>query len=389
MINFDYDPSATTLIGFDDGNGRTIAASPGIPGTMATTADTLGNTTLFSYTAPIPTSATHRPVPYALLSTIITPDQPTLPHTEYDYDSEGRVQQVKDAEALQVGDRLPWQFFIADGTRGGRQDPLGGLYSVVYDSYGHGSRFIDELNRETDALFDSRDRPLQYLYPENDCDLYLYDVQNNVTSLTKEDKASGCNAAAIGSHRILTRATWDQTWNKILTLTTPRNNVTRFTYYSLGHGASLMHPATRPSPDGFQAAPGYSFASDAAGKLTTATDPIGIVKQNAYDTAEEHLRSTTLDPGTGTHVGAVTSYSYDAIGNTIHTTDPRGAVTEDSFDSERRKTESHHHDGAITATLNEASRTTYDALDRDIKDETGLTFSGTTVATWPTDKTTV
>ena len=176
--------------------------------------------------------------------------------------------------------------------------------------------------------------------------------------------------------------------NKKLSVADTNNNVTHFAYYSSGNGASLMHTATRPSPDGIQAAPVYSFAYDAAGKLTTATDPIGIVKQNAYDTAE-NLLSTTLDPGTGTHVGAVTSYSYDAIGNTIHTTDPRGAVTEDSFDSERRKTESHHHDGAITATLNEASRTTYDALDRDIKDETGLTFSGTTVATWQTDKTTV
>jgi hypothetical protein len=55
-------------------------------------------------------------------------------------DASGRVKQVWDAEALQIGDRLPYQFFLADGTRGARQDPLGGLYSVVYDTYGHPSR---------------------------------------------------------------------------------------------------------------------------------------------------------------------------------------------------------------------------------------------------------
>ena len=158
-INFDYDPSSTTLIGFDDGTGRHIVASQG---GMPSTTDTLGNTTLFSYTSPIPTSATHRPVPYALLSTIVTPDQPTPPphrirlrQRRPGAAGEGR----RSAAAVRPRPlavlhrrRAPWQFFIADGTRGGRQDPLGGLYSVVYDTYGHGSRFIDELNRETDAI---------------------------------------------------------------------------------------------------------------------------------------------------------------------------------------------------------------------------------------------
>jgi RHS repeat-associated protein len=49
---------------------------------------------------------------------------------------------------------------------------------------------------------------------------------------------------------------------------------------------------------------------------------------------------------------------------------------------DRRKTEDHHHDGNISATLNAASKTVYDIIGRDIEDDAGVAFSGTTVSTW-------
>ena len=78
--------------------------------------------------------------------------------TDPDYDALGRVKQVEDAEMLQVGDRGPYTFYIADGTRGERDDPLGDAWSVTYDTYGHPARYIDERGYETDAITDGRGR---------------------------------------------------------------------------------------------------------------------------------------------------------------------------------------------------------------------------------------
>ena len=122
VINFDYDASGVTLLWLRR-RQRTcsILASQGL---MPSTTDAMGKVTSFAYTEPQQTSATQRPVPYALLSTVTTPDDPGTPNIEYDYDSEGRIKEVQDAEALQVGDRAPNQFLIAEGTRGERDDPL-------------------------------------------------------------------------------------------------------------------------------------------------------------------------------------------------------------------------------------------------------------------------
>ncbi len=162
--------------------------------------DALGKTTSYTYQPVQVVSATQRPVPYALLASMTTPEHPSQPNTEYDYDTLGRIDQVLDAVAIQQGTRDPYNFFLADGTRGERDDPLGQPYTVVYDTYGHASRYLDELGAETDASFDSRGRALSYTYPEGDCEAFAYDDQNNTTDFWKVDKTSGCNTAAGSSH---------------------------------------------------------------------------------------------------------------------------------------------------------------------------------------------
>ena len=126
--------------------------------------DATGAVTSFAYVGPLAASSTQRTVPYQQIGRIFTADNAALPNLQYDYDALGRVKFVHDAVNLQVGDhtvgggRDPWAFLIADGTRGERDDPLGNGYTVVYDVYGNPARTIDEIGRETDALFDSRKR---------------------------------------------------------------------------------------------------------------------------------------------------------------------------------------------------------------------------------------
>ncbi|MBI3677515.1 MAG: RHS repeat protein, partial [Proteobacteria bacterium] len=321
------------------------------------------------------------PVPYAELDQIFTADNGTQANVDYDYDGLGRVKQIKDAVAIQVGGRNPYSFYIADGTRGERDDPLGDAYAVTYDTKGRPAKYTDELGHITLASWDSRGRVVSYTYPEGDCELFGYDDRNNTTSRKKIDKSSGCNPNAGSSHVLSVSATWDSTWNKPLTITNARGQTTTFTYNNSGNGTSLIATATRPTVT--QGTPVYSFSYNAIGKMLTATDPTGLVTSNSYD-GLGNLLSTVLDPGTSPHIAGTTSYTYDASGDVLTTTDPRGSVMEFAYDFARRPTQSLHHDGSITATLNAASRTTYDALGRTTKEEAGTMFSGTSVTTWLT-----
>ena len=378
------------LTGFNNGltstNLRTVSLTYSVPNPTVVTShtDPASAITSFLYTSAQTMSATQRPLPYSLLDQVFTAENTTQANVDYDYDGVNRVVQIKDAVAIQTGGRNPYYFYIADGTRGERDDPLGQAYTVVYDTFNHPWRYLDELSHETDATTDGRGRMLSYLYPEGDCEAFAYDDRNNTTDFWKVDIASACNTGAGSSHVLHASATWDPSWNKPLTVTNARGNTTTLTYYPSGSGKSLLHTATRPTIA--EGTPVYSFTYDAKGKPLTSIVPLTtsqtITTSNTYDATFENLLTTILDPGTTPHVNATTAFAYDAQGDVITETDPRSNVTTSLHDNDRRKTEDDHHNGGIAAALNAASRTVYDAVGRDKEDDEGTVFSGTTVTTW-------
>ncbi|HJT92193.1 MAG TPA: RHS repeat-associated core domain-containing protein, partial [Mycobacterium sp.] len=346
--------------------------------------DAMSKTTSFTYQPAQAPSTTQRPVPYAVLASMTTPEHTSEHNTDWSYDGLGRIETVADAVAIQKGTRGPYNFYLADGTRGERDDPLGQAYTVVYDTYAHPSRYIDEMGVETDAFIDSRGRTSSTTYPEGDCEVFAYDDSNNTTDFWKVDKTSSCNTGAGSSHVLHASATWSSTWNKPLTTTNFRGKTTTLTYYATSDptGASLLHTATRPAiPEG---TPVYTFAYDTKGRVTDATNPSSILTHSVYDTSE-NLTSSIVDYGTG-HLNLTTGYGYDSDGNVTSTTDPRSNVTTSVFDLDRRKTEDDHHDGGSTANLNAASKIIYDAIGRATDSQAGTAFSGTTVTTWLTVK---
>src|SRR5580698_7718957 len=169
----------------DDGNGRQLLWNFGLDIFADSFTDPKGNTTSYSFLPGSATSTTTRPVPWEQLFQVYTPDAPNVPNTEYDYDTLGRIAQIKDAENLQIGDRAPYQFYIADGTRGERDDPLGDAWSVAYDVYGHPATYTDEDGNITTDLADGRGRVVQTTYPEGDQEQFQFDDNNNVLQLTK------------------------------------------------------------------------------------------------------------------------------------------------------------------------------------------------------------
>ncbi|HEY1632399.1 MAG TPA: RHS repeat-associated core domain-containing protein [Rhizomicrobium sp.] len=386
------------IIGVKDGT-RTLTISL-FQSPSDFTADPGGSVTTYAYLAPQPTNnnpatTLTRPVPYEQLTQVFTADNPAHANIQYDYDTLGQVQAVHDAYAvLHPTNRGPYNFYIGDSTRGERDDPMGGPYSVTFDIYGHAARYQDELNRLTQVSIDSRGRPAQYIYPEGDQEVFGYDVDNNMTSYEKIGTSASCTPTC---PTLTATAVYDLTWNKPLTITNFRSKTTTLTYFPLSStGASLIASATRPL-DSHMVAPVYSFDYDAKGKPLHIKIPFtsgeDITTSETYDPVTEDLKTSTLDPGTG-HVAAVTSYDYDSYGNVTSITDSRGNATVLQYDLNRKNTFDYHHMGNATAPLDLVSQTKYDAIERDVEEDIAKCFdnattcpqTGSSVVTWVAKK---
>ena len=134
-------------------------------------------------------------------------------------------------------------------------------------------------------------RPTTYTFPEGDCEGFGYDDHNNTTAYTQVDKTGACQVNVAGNHRIQTRATYDQTWNKPLTITSPNSNVTHFVYNASGNEESLYYIRRRDLPTLIRhTRHPYTFAYDGAGKPTSVSVPFtsgqNIVNVNTYDASE-------------------------------------------------------------------------------------------------------
>jgi len=126
-----------------------------------------------------------------------------------------------------------------------------------------------------DSAWDGRHRVVSRAFPETDQELFSYDINDNVFSLTQVAKSgSGLANTVVG-------ATYDPTWNHLATITDANTNTTTFSYYPSGNGASLMQTAVRPAVNGVN--PTYTFAYNAIGLPTQTVDPAGVTTTHAYD----------------------------------------------------------------------------------------------------------
>ena len=97
---------------------------------------------------------------------------------------------------------------------------------------------------------------------------------------------------------------------------------------------------TQPDPDGGGelTSPVTSYEYDAAGQLTSETDPLGHVTSYAYDNLGRKVSTTAPDPdGAGQLAAPVEVYTYDSVGNMLTLTDPVGNETGWTYDNLNRK----------------------------------------------------
>jgi len=291
-----------------------------------------GGITRFQYKPPVARSATQRPIPFAHLWKVYEPISATNAAIEYTYDSVGNIKEVRDAVAIATpANRGPYKFYIADGTRGEREDPMApsaGRYAVYYDDKGRAIQHIDELGLIVVSEYDGRDRVTRRIYPEGDEERFVYDLNNNVTEMRRKPKPSS------GLADIVVTATWSQTWNKPLTVTNPLGKTTTLTYYAAGQaGAGLVKDVKRPAVGGVQPTYTYTYAAN-TGLLTQETSPIGtstavMSTTHTYD-GYGNKTQTIVDQGSG-KLNLTTQWLYNAYGDVNRIRDPRGYITELSY----------------------------------------------------------
>ena len=357
QINF-HTPDINGGVLFDNnlsgGDARSVSVTGYISNPTVAFSDPMGKLTTVVLDSGAAQSWTANAVPYRRPVQMFTPDHPTLPAVEYDYDTLGRISQIRDAINLQVGDhtvaggRDPTSFYIADGWRGERDDPLGEAYAVYYDVYNHPSRYIDELGRETDQLADGLGRVLTTTYPEGDQEVFTYDGRNNPLSRTLLPKPGSAEAIAGKSLSVSVTYTEDPTHfacvtpttcNKPLTTTSANGWVTNYTWNANGTLATVKLPGDvmgiRPETD--YTYTGYTGSDLNTFQLLTAKTQYvsrspSVVKTEtdyAYDTGHKYVPLTvTVDPS---GLDLVTTLAYDNQGEVTSVKGPRTDIDTTSY----------------------------------------------------------
>ncbi len=183
-------------------------------------------------------------------------------------------------------------------------DPAGRALTFSYDATGHLIKVADPAGRNVQ---------------------YQYDAGNNLVAVSE----------VVGG---TTRYTYDAT-HRLLTATDPKGGVTTNIYDGTNRVTSQTDPLQRTYT--------WQYASDS----TTITDPRGNVILTKY--TDNALVSRTM--GVGTPAAATWAYGYDAAGNVTSTTDPNGHLWQSTWD-ERGNVLSR------TDPLNPISTSSYDAF---------------------------
>lgn len=339
--------------GLSGGNRREVAL------TSAQHADAGGNITRFT-TEYLGTGLYRR----HLLTEIFEPRSATEAALRYTYDSVGRVMEARDAVAIATpASRNPHQFFIADGYRAARLNPLGHRYTVEYDLNGRPFRHTDELGRQALASFDGRGRVISRTSAWGDVTTFAYDDRNNLTQRTQTPRA-GCGTDAWWCQTITVSAQYHATWNRPTRITLPATAADPsmrhwdFTYNANGLLTQVKGPSVLNGLTGTNAQPIWATTYDAYGRVATQTDPTGRRASNTYGGGGLPAfcqRLATVSSQSG-GLNLTTTFACNAVGDVTSVTDPLGNTTTTTYDNLRRPTAE-----VGPAGTNIETRWTYDA----------------------------
>lgn len=256
----------------------------------------------------------------------------------------------------------------------GLQDPAGQGGSVAYDEHG---RRIQITDRRGNTTFFTYHEPSGRLAS-------VVDPNGGMTTFDYASRDVALGGSTVTFHDLvgITRAdgsslafTYDAAGN-LTSWTDPGGNTRSYSYNARGQILTETSPAGGTS----------SYTYNADGTIASFSDAFGNTSTIDYDALRRPIRTTRPDGSTieaqydaldrvvsrTDELGNVASYTYDANGNLASVTSPLGNVTSFAYDDmDRLVTMTDPLGGTITAT--------YDALGRrqSVTDENGTTVSVT------------
>lgn len=287
----------------------------------------------------------------------------------------GQVRQLTDAANNQA------QYYISIGRIGAMRDPLGNATRTFYDEHSQPVRVTNRLGHDTVTQYDNFRRVTRVTQPEGNYETYAYDTRHNRITTTRVAKAGS------GLADIVTSATFDTVCNMPLTETDGRGGVTT---YSLLANRCLISTMTQPAVDDGTTSstalvnPVTAYTWNAFGQLLTRLDPTNREIRNAYNATTNYLQTVTVENGAS---DIVTSFGRNAAGDITSVTDPRNNVHTGTYDSSRRLT---RYDGPAGTGAASEWRYNVDGLVDRVRQATGQAapndWSTTTYAYLPTGR---
>ena len=331
--------SQTTTYGYDANGNRTSVTDPLSHTTtfafdaldrLVTVTDPLTHATTYAYDANGNTISVTDPrtnattFVYDRLDQLASTTNALSETTAYTYDAGGNRLTVTNARSAVTT-------FAYDGL--GRlttvTDPVNESVGLVYDSTtGDLWKQVDQLGKETVFGYDDLGRRVTVTAPTGGTTTTAYDAGDRVVSVTD----SLNHATAYGYDAL----------NRVVTITDPRSEVTTFAY-DPADNRTMVHDAVgnktyfaydavgqlTTETDPLGKATGYAY--DADGRLVSITDRLGLVRAFTYDAADRTTAETWYD-AMSVQVQQQT-FAYDAAGNLTAATDPDGnyAITYDAL----------------------------------------------------------
>jgi len=247
---------------------------------------------------------------------------PTFPSNAYVTNTYDDFDRVK--EQRDALNNLTQLYFA--GSRAEIVNPLSFAHKYYFSSRGKTLHDINALNQRTSYEYDGQNRMTKMTVPEGNFFTYAYDTKHNLLSETHTPKPGSSQSPVTKSF------TYHATYNKVATATDELGRVTTNTYDTpTGNLIGIDQPAV-----GGQT-PHWTYAYNSLGQKTSEMDPVGKVTSYAYNTSDATLASVTEDSGPS-RLNLLTQYGYDVFGNVTSVTDPKGNVSTVTYDAKRRKT---------------------------------------------------
>lgn len=304
-------------------------------------------------------SISARPVQTIRVAATFQPGDLVTPAVRYTYGATNQIVQAEDAIAIRTpAERQPHRFFLAEGYRGERADPLNGRYAVESLRGGRLTRHIDEMGRVTTTSHDGRGRIAARTMPWGDAYAFQYDARDNVTQMTHTPVAD-CTGGYWWCQTVTIQAQYHATWNKLTKLILPetlarpnqatwnspasQNALVERTWdFSYDSARGLLLTRTGPQVlnglNGTSVRPVWTTTYDVYGRLVDTTDPTGLMIRQAWGGGGLPawcLRTSTTSQGA---LNLTTTFGCNAVGDVTSATDPRGNTATLAYDALRRKT---------------------------------------------------